>query len=81
MELNLYKRKFFVTSKDRIMDNGACYQLITQTYYKDWYQICPLVSKTLFRKLLKEGKIVLSKEKYLGCDLYEFIDTEKKVSE
>ena len=78
MKLNLYKRKFIVTSKDRILDNGACYQLITQTYYHNWNEIYPLVSKTLFKKLLKEGKISLMPEKYYGCDLYKFVEEENE---
>ena len=32
MELKLERRVFTVTEKDRILDNGSCYQLITQEY-------------------------------------------------
>ena len=77
MEITLYKRKFNVTNKDRVLDNGSCYQLLTQRYFHDWCYICPVMSKTLFNKLRKEGKLVLSKEKWNGFDLYEFVEMEE----
>ena len=40
------RRKFMCSSKDKIMDNGYCYQLITQSFHKDWMDICPIISKT-----------------------------------
>ena len=78
MVISLERKKFNVTSKDRILDNGACYQLITQTYFENWCFIHPLMSKTLFNKMLKQGKLVLSKDKLHGFNLYEFVDTEKE---
>lgn len=82
MEIKCERRIFNCTSKDLILDNGACYQLITQRYFKDWYNHTPRVSKTLFKKLLKEGKIRKSKKKYetrYEClDLYEFVESELK---
>lgn len=78
MELKLNRRIFDVTDKDLILDNGACYQLITQTYHKDFYDHSPIVPKTTFKKLLKAGLIRLSKEKYKTTykeyDLYEFVE-------
>ena len=81
MILKCGRREFIVSEKDLILDTGACYQLITQTYYKDWSYIYPLVSKATFNKLLKTGVIRLSDKKYksfLGdvddkYKLYEFI--------
>ena len=29
------RQKFICSSKDKIMDNGCCYQLITQSFHKD----------------------------------------------
>ena len=77
MEIKCNHRTFTVTESDRILDNGACYQLITQEYSKGFYQYNPMVSKTLFRKLLKDGSIRLSDQKYKTSyggelDLYEF---------
>lgn len=62
MEIKRGRKTFNCTSKDLILDNGACYQLITQKYFKDWYNQTPHVSKILFKKLLKEGKIRKSKK-------------------
>lgn len=80
MVLKCGRREFIVDEKDLILDNGACYQLITQTYYKDWGHYYPLVSKITFNKLLKAGVIRLSNKKYktfLGnddsCKFYEFV--------
>lgn len=82
MEIKCGRRMFNCTSKDLILDNGACYQLITQSYFKDWHNFSPLVSKTLFKKLLKEDKIRKSKKKYntrYECfDLYEFVESENE---
>ena len=78
---------FNCTSENLILDNGVCYQLITQKSITqnfdnrhNWYRFFPVVSKTLFKKLLKEGKIRKSKKKYEtryeSLDLYEFIESE-----
>ncbi len=83
MEIKCGVRTFNVTNKDLILDNGACYQLITQKYFQDWYYHTPKVAKTLFKKLLKEGKIKKSEKKYktglaseIEYDLYEFVESE-----
>ena len=84
MEIKCGRRTFNCTSKDLILDNGACYQLITQNYRKNWHNYAPIVSKTLFKKLFKEGKIRKSKKRYkisyssqpLYYDLYEFVESE-----
>ena len=76
MEIKCGRRTFTVTEKDRILDNGACYQLITQCYFDGWHRAIPLVAKTTFKKLLKEGKIRLTSEKYHGYNdmrLYRFV--------
>lgn len=80
MEINCSRRKFNVTSEDRIIDNGYSYILITQTYYSNYSHIHPTVSKTVFNKLLKSGQIVKSDSKYISnyfhteMDMYEFVD-------
>jgi len=79
MELKLGRRIFNVTNKDLILDNGKVFILITQKYFADLVYQNPTVSKTTFRKLLKEGKIKLSNKKYVSTiceeryDLYEFV--------
>ena len=39
------RKKFMCSSKDKIMDNGNCYQLITQFFHKDWFDITPVIFK------------------------------------
>lgn len=82
MKIKCGRREFEVTERDRILDNGACYILITQKYFSDWSQMSPTVAKTTFNKLLKGGKIKLSPQKYkikdgekVICeyDLYQFV--------
>jgi len=64
MKIKCGKRTFEVTEKDRILHNGATYQLITQTYFDGWFEVFPTVAKSTFKKLLKEGKIRLSAKQY-----------------
>ena len=52
---------FDIDEDDKIMDNGACYQLVTRKVGYGFNKIAPIVSKTLFKKLLKEEKIYLYK--------------------
>lgn len=84
MKIKCDRGIFNVTNGDLILDNGACYQLITQTYFKNYYYHTPHVSKKLFKELLKDGKIRKSKKKYKSSslenvyyDLYEFVVMEK----
>ena len=64
MEITASRRKFNVTEKDRVLFYCNCYILLTQTYYEDWYHINPIISNTLFNKLIKEGKAVKTDEVY-----------------
>lgn len=72
-------REFDCKQHDLILDNGACYQIITKSYRTGYSNYTPVLSKTTFKKLLKEDYIVLSDRKYKAkfgeMDLYEF--TEK----
>lgn len=63
MKIKINRREFDISNKDIVFDNGACYQLITQTYFKDWSNIHPTISKSQFEKLLKDGLLVLVKER------------------
>lgn len=82
MELKLGSKTFTVTNKDSILDNGKCYILYTQWYFRDYSRLSPKISKTLFKSLLSEGKIKLSEKKYISIftgetyDLYEFAEDE-----
>ena len=78
MKIKCGRREFEVTEKDRILDNGTTYQLITQYYQDGWSRLNPRIAKSTFNKLRKEGKIRLAVEKYynpygLDFPLYEFV--------
>ena len=55
IEIRASRRKFICTNKDKIMYNGSCYQLMTQTYHKDWCDLSPVISEAEFKRLLKLG--------------------------
>lgn len=80
MVIKCGRREFTVTEKDLILDNGACYQLITQHYFDGFSRLMPEVAKSTFNKLLKSGQIRLSPKKYKSkyggkeYDLYEFVE-------
>lgn len=70
------RQKFICTSKDKIMDNGCCYQLITQSFRKDWSDTIPKISKTEFNRLLKLGvlsKPYTKKMNYSVVAMYDFV--------
>lgn len=86
MKIKCGRREFDVNHKDRIVYNGAVYQLVTKHYREGFYYATPQVSVKLFKSLLNDGMIVLSKSKYRFIvndivyvspeyDMYEF--TEK----
>lgn len=68
------RQKFICTSKDKIMDNGSCYQLITQSFWKDWFDNTPIISKTEFNRLLKLGVLSkpYSKKMQITVNIYDF---------
>lgn len=81
MKVKCGRDEYEVTNKDLILDNGACYQLITKKKFLGWNEYSPTISKTLFNKMLKAGLIRKSKKIYKGFynteyPLYEFV-TEK----
>ena len=70
------KQKFMCSSKDKIMDNGNCYQLITQSFNKDWSDMTPTISKTEFNRLVKMGVLgepYKQKRVYCEVTMYDFI--------
>ena len=66
------KQKFMCSSKDKIMYNGSCYQLITQSFFKDWCDLTPVVSKTEFNRLMKMG-VLGEPYKEKKVTMYDFI--------
>lgn len=53
IEVKSGRRRFLCTSKDKIMDNGHCYQVITQKYQEHFFWVTPKLSKTEFQRLKK----------------------------
>lgn len=69
------RKKFMCSSKDKIMDNGKCYQLITQFFHKDLFDITPVISKTEFNRLMKMhvlGKPYKQK-RVIEVTIYDFV--------
>lgn len=73
MKIKCGRKEYEVSNKDLIMYNGACYQLILECG-NNFGETNPLVSKTLFNKLLKEGKIEKSheEERLVKVTFYRF---------
>lgn len=53
-----------INEDDRIFDNGSCYQLITRTKGYGFNKTIPIISKSLFNKLLKSEQIILISDKH-----------------
>ena len=69
-------REFEVNETDRILFNGAVYLLITKRYFDGYFKAIPIISKTRFKKLYKEGKIMLTSERnkqLKDYPIYKFI--------
>ena len=69
------RQKFMCSSKDKIMDNGSCYQLITQSFNKDWCDLTPVISKTEFNRLMKMGVLgePYKQKRIFEVTMYDFI--------
>lgn len=69
------RKRFMCSSKDKIMDNGNCYQLITQSFFKNWFDITPTISKTEFNRLMKLGVLgnPYKQKGIVEVTMYDFI--------
>lgn len=69
------RKTFMCSSKDKIMDNRCCYQLITQSFSKDWFDITPTISKTKFNRLMKMGVLgePYKQKRTIEVTMYDFI--------
>lgn len=72
-ELKIGRRIFNITDKDVAMYNGACWQLMTQTYFDGWYSVTPTMSKGMCEKFVKKNILVHFKT----SDEYETVDGRK----
>lgn len=66
MKIKCGRQEFDLTKNDVILDNGACFQIMTRKVFKGWSDYPPVVSKVLARKLIKNGDLVLKEEKVAG---------------
>ena len=57
-ELKIGRRTYTITENDRILFNGNCYQLVTQSSCSRWYDTSPKVAKTKVEKYIKQGYLV-----------------------
>lgn len=57
-ELKIGRRTYTITENDRILFNGNCYQLVTQSSRSGWYDTSPKVAKTKVAKYIKQGYLV-----------------------
>lgn len=72
------RQKFNCTTKDKIMYNGNCYQLTTQTFHKDWTELLPVISEKEFKRLVTEGALSEPYEKLspmtgITLTMYDFV--------
>lgn len=57
MDLKVGRNILDINEKDIILDNGACYQIITKEVGKLCEAYSPIISKSLFSKLNKCGAV------------------------
>lgn len=53
IKLKVGRDTLTLDENDLILDNGACYQIVTREVTNGWYSYPPRMSKTLFNKLKK----------------------------
>ena len=69
------KQKFNCTTKDKIMYNGSCYQIITQTFMDGWSKTTPVISEKEFNRLKSLGALSEPYEvqRILKVTMYDFV--------
>lgn len=70
------RKEFDLTTKDQIMYNGHCYQIITRLTSGGWSGHSPIIAKTRAEKLIKDGKLVFSHkwENNIHVDIYKIAE-------
>lgn len=58
--INTRRGKVIITKKDIIMDNGACFQLMTQKYTNQFSSFCYELSKVTCKRLIKKNILILN---------------------
>lgn len=74
------RQVFELKDGDTVMDNGACYQLITRDIGLGWDRCTPSVSKAAFKKFKENPKVQINrKHKYgMHVTLYRYTDNSKE---
>ena len=62
MKIKCGVNEFDLNEKDIIFYNGACYQITTRTFRKDWGECYPKISTVNAKKLIKSGDLILINE-------------------
>ena len=75
MKLKVGREEYNLDESDRIMFNGAVFILITRTAGYGFNKYSPTVSKVRMNKLIKNGDMILCKEKYIAR--YQELDMYK----
>lgn len=57
-ELKIGRNTYTITENDRILFNGNCYQLVTQSVCSGRYDTSPKLAKTKVVKYIKQGFLV-----------------------
>ena len=72
LKIKVRKKELLLTEKDIIMDNGACFQLITQSYIENWHSRYYVISKTTCKKLIKDQVLILhNRDEQKGLNYYK----------
>ncbi len=56
------RREFDLNSKDIIMFNGACYQIITRKIPAGWHYSAPILAKGKAEKMIRNGTLKVVKK-------------------
>lgn len=73
MEIKTRNGIINVSNKDVVLFNGACWQLLTQTYFSDYHYRYYLLNKAKCEKWVKDGVLVLKKaSNQMGLWYYRF---------
>lgn len=57
-KLKIGRRTYTITENDRVLFNGNCYQLVTQTSQMGYYDATLKLAKTKAEKYIKQGYLV-----------------------
>jgi hypothetical protein len=75
LTIKCQRTEFELTPEDKIMYNGACYQIITRTVGYGWNTSIPIIAKSKAEKLIKEGKIIFSyNDTKMNTDIYKIVE-------